>query len=222
MEAFADLMEYVMDNAIAGNIAVHSDSRAAIARVGHIGPGPGQGRAIRVVKAVKHRLTRGWHTSMVGVSGHTGFIGNERADILAGQVAPERRKGRTSIPWLKERISQHYTMATDQTPMKERRLFCHQALRSHSWIVLRTGLREQLRRFEQGTSSLQRILKGLGKIATRIYPIYAGGVVGSGCPGPMSFFDVPTRIWKMQGPQFGTAREKMVKKDSGQNLWVNF
>jgi hypothetical protein len=83
-------------------------------------------------------------------------------------------------------------------------------------------LREQLRRFEQGTGSLQRIVKGLGKIATRIYLIYAGGVVGSGCPGPMSFFDVPTRIWKMQGPQSGTAREKTVEKESGQNLWVNF
>jgi hypothetical protein len=39
---------------------------------------------------------------------------------------------------------------------------------------------------------------------------------------PMSFFNVPTRIWKMQGPQSGTAREKMVEKESGHNLWVNF
>jgi hypothetical protein len=45
--------------------------------------------------------------------GHTGIIGNERADMLAGQAASERQKGRTSIAWLKERISQHYTMATD-------------------------------------------------------------------------------------------------------------
>jgi hypothetical protein len=64
VEAIADLMEYVTDNEIAGDIAIHSDSQAAIARVGHTGPGPGQDRAIRVVKAVKHRLTRGWHTSI--------------------------------------------------------------------------------------------------------------------------------------------------------------
>jgi hypothetical protein len=113
MEANADLMEYVKDNEILGNIAVHSDSQAAIARVGHTGPGPEQDRAIRVVKAVKNWLTLGWHTSIEWVPRHTGIIGNERADMLAGQAASERRKGRSSIAWLTERMSQHYTMATD-------------------------------------------------------------------------------------------------------------
>jgi hypothetical protein len=57
MEAMADLMEYVTDNEISGNFAVHSDSHAAIVRVGYTGPGPGQDSATIVVKAVKDRLT---------------------------------------------------------------------------------------------------------------------------------------------------------------------
>jgi hypothetical protein len=36
--------------------------------------------------------------------------GNERADQLAGEAASEKRYGRTSIAWLKERISQHVTI----------------------------------------------------------------------------------------------------------------
>jgi hypothetical protein len=38
---------------------------------------------------------------------------NERADQLAGEAASERRQRRTSIAWLKERISQHFTIAKD-------------------------------------------------------------------------------------------------------------
>jgi hypothetical protein len=34
---------------------INSDAQAAIARAGHTGAGPGQYRALRVVKAVKHR-----------------------------------------------------------------------------------------------------------------------------------------------------------------------
>jgi hypothetical protein len=47
------------------------------------------------------------------VPGHTGIAGNERADQLARKAASEKRKGRTSIAWLKERISQHYSTAKD-------------------------------------------------------------------------------------------------------------
>jgi hypothetical protein len=47
------------------------------------------------------------------VPGHTGIVGNERADQLAEKAASEKRKGRTFIAWLKEHISQHYTMVKD-------------------------------------------------------------------------------------------------------------
>jgi ribonuclease HI len=45
------------------------------------------------------------------VPGHSGIEGNERAGRLAGEEASEVQNGRTSIAWLKERISQNYSMA---------------------------------------------------------------------------------------------------------------
>jgi hypothetical protein len=77
MEAIANIMEYVVDNEIPGDITIHSDAQAAIARVGHTGPGPGQQRAIRVVKAIHHRHHRGWWIQIEWVQGHTGLSGNE-------------------------------------------------------------------------------------------------------------------------------------------------
>jgi hypothetical protein len=108
VEAIADILEYVTRNQIAGDVTIYSDAQAAIARVGHTGTGPGQDRAIRVVKAVQHRAAQGWRTCIEWVPGHTGIAGNERAGQLAGKAASENRKGRTSIAWLKERISTLY------------------------------------------------------------------------------------------------------------------
>jgi ribonuclease HI len=113
MEAIADIMEFVNQNEIRGDLTIHSDAQAAIARVSHTGTGPGQDRAIRVVKAVQKRKERGWRTSIEWVLGHSGISGNERADQLAGEAAAEKKTGRTSIAWLKERVSQHYSMAKD-------------------------------------------------------------------------------------------------------------
>jgi ribonuclease HI len=113
MEAIADIMDFVDANQIPGDLTIHSDAQAAIARVSHTGTGPGQDRAIRVVKAVQRRKERGWRTRIEWVQGHSGIEGNERADQLAGEAAAEKKNGRTSIAWLKERISLHYTMAKE-------------------------------------------------------------------------------------------------------------
>jgi hypothetical protein len=59
MEAIADIMEFVNQNEIPGNLTIHSDMQAAIAQVNHTGTRPGEDRAIRVVKAIQKRLKRG-------------------------------------------------------------------------------------------------------------------------------------------------------------------
>jgi hypothetical protein len=46
------------------------------------------------------------------VPGYTEVSGNERA-CLAGEAASQGKRGRTSIAWFKERISQHYTTAKE-------------------------------------------------------------------------------------------------------------
>jgi hypothetical protein len=66
-------MDYVIDNQIPGDLSIHSDAPAAIARVSHTGTGPGQDRAIRVVKAVQRRNDRGWRARIEWVPGHSGI-----------------------------------------------------------------------------------------------------------------------------------------------------
>jgi hypothetical protein len=68
---------------------------------------------VRVVKAFQKRNERGSRTSIEWVLGHSGIEGNECADQLAGEAATENKTGRTSITWLKERISQHHSTAKD-------------------------------------------------------------------------------------------------------------
>jgi hypothetical protein len=62
---------------------------------------------------MQRRLEQGWHTRIEWVPEQTGIDENEMADQLAGEAALEKRKGRTSTAWLKERIPQHFTMAKD-------------------------------------------------------------------------------------------------------------
>jgi hypothetical protein len=38
----------------------------------------------------------------------------------------------------------------------------------------------------------------------------------------MVFSDVPTRIWRVRGPGFGTGLRKMVQNANGQKRWENF
>jgi hypothetical protein len=72
IEAIADIMECAIDNQLPGDPTIHSDVQAAISRAGHTGTGPGQDRAIRVVKAVQRQLKQGWRTMIEWVPEHTG------------------------------------------------------------------------------------------------------------------------------------------------------
>jgi hypothetical protein len=113
MEAIADITEFVNQNEIPGDLAIHADAQATIARVSVTGTGPGEDRAILVVTAAPKRMERSWRTNIEWVLGHPGIQGNVRADQVAGEAVAEEQTWRTSIAWLKERISQHYSMAKD-------------------------------------------------------------------------------------------------------------
>jgi hypothetical protein len=62
VEAIADLLNYVNDNHIPGDLTIQSDAQAVIERVGHTGAGPEQETAIRIVKAVQYRHGQWWRT----------------------------------------------------------------------------------------------------------------------------------------------------------------
>jgi hypothetical protein len=80
MESIAEFMDLVDANQIAGDMTIHSEAQAAIARVSHNRTGPAQGSAIRVVKSVQRRKDRGWWTRIEWVPGYSGIDGNERAN----------------------------------------------------------------------------------------------------------------------------------------------
>jgi ribonuclease HI len=80
MEAIANIMEFVHPNEIPGDLMIHSDAQAAIARVSHTGTGLGQDHAIWIVKAVQMTKERGCRMSIEWVLGHSGIERNKRAD----------------------------------------------------------------------------------------------------------------------------------------------
>jgi hypothetical protein len=59
-----------------------------IGRVGHTEPGPGQGRAIGVVKSVQYWVTQGLHTRIEWVPGHTGIVDDKKDQIFSGAKPP--------------------------------------------------------------------------------------------------------------------------------------
>jgi hypothetical protein len=64
MEAIVDIMEFVNQNEIWGDLIIHSNAQGANAAVSHTSTGPGQDRTIRIVTAVQTRKERGCRTSI--------------------------------------------------------------------------------------------------------------------------------------------------------------
>jgi hypothetical protein len=85
IEAFIDLMEWTTDIQIPDELTIHSYEHAAIARVGHTEPSPGQGRAMGVLKSVQYWVSHGWHPHIEWVPGHTGIVDGKRPDRSGGK-----------------------------------------------------------------------------------------------------------------------------------------
>jgi hypothetical protein len=134
---------------------VHSDSTSAIARAGYTGAGPGQSHALKIHRMVSSLRKRG-RLAITWVKGHAGTLGNEKADVLAGNAA---EKAGTDIPvaslaYLKLRISEKYRKAretwhaspehhgTDEIPPPPPKKSCLDHMRNslaHTAAQIRTG-----------------------------------------------------------------------------------
>jgi ribonuclease HI len=87
------------------HVTVHSDSTAVIARVQHNTRGPGQSRAVEVIRHVQRLRNQGKRLSISWIKGNNGNTGNDRADALvsrSGENIPHSTSNshHVSIAWM--------------------------------------------------------------------------------------------------------------------------
>jgi hypothetical protein len=78
--------------------------------------GAGQSRAVKVIGHIQRLCRRGQTASIDWIKGHSDNKGNDRAEYLAGQAAESQGPSgqhRVSIAWMREKISNSYTMTAN-------------------------------------------------------------------------------------------------------------
>jgi len=93
----------------ATKVAIFSDSQAAIRRMEHLEPGPGQHLARWISQWARNLREAGIDTEIHWVPGHSGIPGNEEADCQANLARDGRRAGT-----VRERISTSVANRTRQ------------------------------------------------------------------------------------------------------------
>jgi ribonuclease HI len=98
-----EALELALKSKDKGPITVLLDSRAAISRIQHQEPGPGQGLAIWAHRTAHALRAQGRIVTIQWVPGHHGIEGNERADQAAKQAAqkpPRGGQGKLSLAYI--------------------------------------------------------------------------------------------------------------------------
>ncbi len=146
-----------------GPVTVLIDSQAAINRLRHLGPGPGQYLAIQAHRAAEALTAQNRSISLAWVPGHEGVEGNERADQAAKRAA-------TKVPraGLGE-LSLAYTRRICTEAMKQTR---------QRWLTTalakRSAAQQRTYRVRSGWQLDPATAKASKVVASRYYQLKAG------------------------------------------------
>ncbi|KKA19734.1 hypothetical protein T310_6279, partial [Rasamsonia emersonii CBS 393.64] len=146
-----------------GPVTILLDSQAAIARLQHRQPGPGQGLAIRAYQAAQTLEAQGRKVTIQWVPGHHGVEGNEKANQAAKQAAektPQRGSGELSLAYVNRA--------------------CTEVIQAHGqqWLTKALGRRsleaQRVYRTQPGWRQDPVAAAALKKIASRYYQLKIG------------------------------------------------